>query len=104
MPAPLQTRRVACNINKPFNFSSVGDDGMLRLWDRRTSNPLQTHVAHDSWCTRLLVKAFALHIAFILFFLCDVLFARCFGLAINPFHDQLTVHPARIFTFCSGAL
>lgn len=60
-----QTRRVACNINKPFNFSrfhtkcftqllqscvySVGDDGMLRLWDRRASQPLQTHVAHDSW-------------------------------------------------------
>ena len=28
---------------------SVGDDGMLRLWDRRSSEPLQTHVAHDNW-------------------------------------------------------
>ncbi len=28
---------------------SVGDDGMLRLWDRRRPEPLQTHVAHDNW-------------------------------------------------------
>ena len=28
---------------------SVGDDGLLRLWDRRASEPLQTHVAHDNW-------------------------------------------------------
>lgn len=79
-----------CSIFISTPFCSVGDDGILRLWDRRVSEPLQTHVAHDNWYFHKHDLFTALHFVwFFLTFSCSM--TRCFGLAINPFHDQLTV-------------